>query len=72
MTAFIRAEEDVVSKTEITTASIRFKERTDGRRIMQQLWWVHTVVNPGTTKRHGEWRDVECVGPDASDVEPAS
>lgn len=52
------------------TASIRFKERSDGRRILQQLWWIVTLENPGIiVKQRGEWRDVECVGPDSPDTE---
>lgn len=55
------------------TASIRFKERADGKRILQQMFWVNTLSNPGViVKQHGEWRDVECVGPDASDTEPST
>jgi hypothetical protein len=40
---------------------------------MQQLWWIVTEhTEAGTLHKntyHGEWRDVPCVGPDASDRE---
>lgn len=46
----------------------RFKEKR-GRRILQVLWIVTTYNSGVPHERHGEWHDVECVGPDAPDVE---
>jgi hypothetical protein len=52
-----------------STNSLRFKEK-DGKRILQQMWLVTTVDNPGViVKQHGRWRDIECVNSNTSDLE---
>lgn len=57
-----------LSTIETPTGRHRFKEKR-GRQILQVMWHVKQYESGVPYKQHGEWRDVECVGADASDTE---
>ncbi len=61
-------DQSSLSVIETPTARHRFKEKR-GRQILQVMWHVKMYDSGVPHKEHGEWRDVECVGADAPDVE---
>ena len=59
--------DNVIGERVQPTNNFRFKEKR-GRQILQQMWWI-IMLTENTKKERGEWRDVQSVGPNASDTE---